>query len=123
MDGADNQEVDMGRLWEIVETWRDGIDEDLRPSYRQIATAMRVAQSTFDGWSNTPLAEMPKRRNLYAISKVTDTPFHLVVQAAIDDADLFNVTPARDAFNKHAAKLEKMRELKPRKAPRPAPGR
>lgn len=89
----------MGRLWSIIEEWRDTLE--FPPSYRQIAGAMGVVQSTFDGWKDP--VDVPKRANLYAISKVTGTPYHLVVQAAIDDADLFNAKAAQEAYEAREA--------------------
>lgn len=91
----------MGRLWSIIEEWRDTLD--FPPSYRQIAGRMGVVQSTFDGWKDP--VDVPKRANLYAISKVTGTPYHVVVQAAIDDADLFNAKAAQEAFEARAPRV------------------
>lgn len=83
----------MGKLWDIIETWRDGME--FPPSYRQIAIRLDVSQSTFDTWKN-PI-EVPARRNLLAISKLTGKPYQVVVQAAVDDTKLFDEAAAERA--------------------------
>ena len=59
-----------GKLWNIIEDWRDGMAYP--PSYRQIARDLGVSQSAFDTWK-APV-EIPKRRNLLAISRLTGVP-------------------------------------------------
>lgn len=79
-----------GKLWALVEDWRDSLE--FPPSYRQIAIRMGVSQSTFDSWKNP--VEMPKRRSLLAISRVTGVPYRRVVDAAVEDTKLYDEAAA-----------------------------
>ena len=80
----------MGKLWNILEDWRDGMAYP--PSYRQIARDLGVSQSAFDTWKNP--TEIPKRRNLLAISRLTGVPYRRVVDAAVEDTHLYDETAA-----------------------------
>lgn len=83
-----------GKLWALVEEWRDAME--FPPSYRQIAIRMGVSQSTFETWKNP--TEIPKRRNLLAISRLTGVPYRRVVDAAVEDTKLYDESAAeRDA--------------------------
>lgn len=76
----------MGKLWNIVEDWRDGME--FPPSYRQIAIRLGVSQSAFDAWKN-PI-QIPTRRSLLAISRLTGVPYRRVVDAAVEDTKLYD---------------------------------
>ena len=79
-----------GKLWNIIEDYRDGLA--FPPSYRQIAIRMGVSQSTFETWKNP--TEMPKRRSLLAISRLTGVPYRRVVDAAVEDTKLYDESAA-----------------------------
>ena len=85
-----------GKLWGIVESWRDSLE--FPPSYRQIAIRMGVSQSTFETWKNP--TEMPKRRNLLAISRLTGVPYRRVVDAAVEDTKLYDESAAEADVSK-----------------------
>src|SRR5688572_22622745 len=76
-DRKRDEGFDMGKLWNIIEDYRDGLA--FPPSYRQIAIRMGVSQSTFETWKNP--TEIPKRRSLLAISRLTGVPYRRVVDA------------------------------------------
>ena len=86
----------MGKLWNIVEDWRDGMD--FPPSYRQIAMRLGVSQSAFDAWKNP--VELPKKRSLLAISRLTDVPYRRVVDAAVEDTKLYDEASAEASSEK-----------------------
>ena len=85
-----------GKLWNIIEDWRDGMA--FPPSYRQIAIRMGVSQSTFETWKNP--TEMPKRRSLLAISRLTGVPYRRVVDAAVEDTKLYDEAAAEADVSK-----------------------
>lgn len=93
----------MGKLWNIVEDWRDGMAYP--PSERQIARSLHASPSALKTWRNPE--KMPEPRSLAAIAEVTATPFHRVVQAAIDDVGLFDEKAAVEAWEKY--KLKRMK--------------
>lgn len=82
----------MGKLWNLIEEWRDSMEYP--PSYRQIAIRMGVSQSAFDTWKAP--TEIPKRRNLLAISRVTGVPYRRVVDAAVEDTKLYDESAAEE---------------------------
>lgn len=82
----------MGKLWDLVEDWRTGMQYP--PSDRQIAIDIGVAPTTFSGWRDG-LTELPKRHNLWELHRVTNIPFEAIMQAAIDDARLFDPEQAK----------------------------
>lgn len=86
----------MGKLWDIVEDWRDGME--FPPSYRQIAIRLGVSQSAFDAWKN-PI-EIPRKRSLLAISRLTGVPYRRVVDAAVEDTKLYDEKAAEADLNK-----------------------
>lgn len=88
------------KLWNIVEEWRDSLE--FPPSYRQIALRLGVSQSTFETWKTEGAGrEMPKRRNLLAISRLTGVPYRRVVDAAIEDVRLYDEAAAEAVMDKH----------------------
>lgn len=93
----------MGKLWDIIEDWRDGMAYP--PSYRKIAIDLEVSQSTFDTWKS-PI-EMPKVHNLLAISDLTGIPYRQVVDAAVEDTGLYDKTIAEAAKSRQAARRRK----------------
>lgn len=84
----------MGKLWNIIKDWRDGMAYP--PSERQIARSLHASPSALKTWKNPE--KMPEPRSLAAIAEVTATPFHRVVQAAIDDVGLFDEKAATEAW-------------------------
>lgn len=90
-------------LWTIVQDWFD--KQQVKPSWAKVAEAMGVSQSTFDTWKNP--AEMPRRRNLWAIHELTRVPFKTVVDAAIESAEMYNAERARVAQEAHRLKKER----------------
>lgn len=86
----------MGQLWDLVQEW---IDEQHRiaPSNRQVAIALGVSQSTFKGWREG-LTDIPKRRTLWALHELTSIPYRRLVDAAIEDAGLYDEEMAKDSW-------------------------
>lgn len=84
----------MGKLWSLIQEWRDGMQYP--PSNRQIALDIGVAPTTFSGWRDG-LSELPKRHNVWELHRVTNIPFDSLMQAAIDDANLLDPERARAA--------------------------
>ena len=82
----------MGKLWSIIEEWRDGMEYP--PSDRQIAIDLGVSQSALPTWKHP--VKLPERRNLLAVSRLTRRPYRVVVEAAIEDVGLFDETAAED---------------------------
>lgn len=98
----------MGKLWDIVEDWRDGMAYP--PSYRKIAIALGVSQSSFETWKAP--TEMPKIYNLLAISRLTAVPYRRVVDAAVEDTRLYDEAAAEEAAaRKHEGYLKRLRAL------------
>lgn len=96
----------MGKLWNIIEEWRDGLA--FPPSYRQIALRLGVSQSAFDTWKDP--TKLPKPRNLLAISQLTGAPYRRVVDAAVEDTGLYDEKVAEAD-----AKVIEGQVIKPRK--------
>lgn len=88
----------MGKLWDLVEEWRDGMQ--FPPSHRKIALSIGVVPSTFKGWRDG-LSELPKRHNLWELHVLTNIPFERLMQAAIEDAGLFDPDVAKKAAIDH----------------------
>lgn len=72
----------MSELWNIVQSHRDRYG----PSVSEVARRMRVGTQTLFNWRDRPLATLPSRRVLIALSEVTNTPYRDVLQAALHDA-------------------------------------
>lgn len=120
----------MGKLWNIIEDWRDGMAYP--PSYRQIAISLGVSQSAFEVWKAP--TEMPKVHNLLAVSRLTGVPYRRVVDAAVEDTRLYDEAAAEEATErKHQAYLARLKKLgvteaegeivDPKAKRRPGPGR
>lgn len=107
----------MGKLWNIIEEWRTGME--FPPSPRQVAIRLGVSQSSFDTWENP--AEMPKRHNLLAIARLTATPYQVVVQAAVDDTKLFDEAAAEAALEKKRRRVTIAQDAKAIKPKPPKP--
>lgn len=88
----------VGKLWDLVEEWR--ADMQFPPSPRQIALAIGVVPSTFSGWRDG-LSELPKRHNLWELHVLTNIPFEQLMEAAIEDAGLFDRDTAKKAAEVH----------------------
>ncbi|MET0887745.1 MAG: hypothetical protein ABWX92_14995 [Mycetocola sp.] len=98
----------MGKLWDIIEDWRDGMAYP--PSYRKIAIDLQVSQSSFDTWKSP--TEMPKVYNLLAISRLTNVPYRRVVDAAVEDTRLYDEKAAEEAAErKHQDYLKRLEAL------------
>lgn len=98
----------MGKLWDIIEDWRDGMAYP--PSYRKIAMDLGVSQSSFDTWKAP--TEVPKLYNLLAISRLTGVPYRRVVDAVVEDTRLYDESAAEEAAaRRHADYLRRLRAL------------
>lgn len=98
----------MGKLWDIIEDWRDGMAYP--PSYRKIAIDLKVSQSSFDTWKAP--TEVPKLYNLLAISRLTGVPYRRVVDAVVEDTRLYDESAAEEAAaRKHEEYLKRLRSL------------
>lgn len=88
----------MGQLWDLVQGW---IDEQHRfpPSDRQVARGLGVSQSTLSGWRDG-MTEVPRRRTLWAIHHLTAIPYRRIVDAAIEDAGLYDEKQAEDSWTR-----------------------
>lgn len=124
----------MGKLWNILEEWRDGMAYP--PSYRKIARDLHVSQSAFDTWKAP--TEIPKTYNLLAISRLTGVPYRRVVDAVVEDTRLYDEQLAEKAWrrrmgdgpqvdivggaeveNLSATNIQAKPESEPARAPRP----
>lgn len=86
----------MGQMWDLVQEW---VDEQhrLAPSSRQVAMALGISQSTFSGWRDG-LKDVPKRRTLWALHHLTHIPYRRIMDAAIEDAGLYDERLAKEAW-------------------------
>lgn len=91
----------MGKLWTLYQEWRDGME--FPPSHRQIAARIGISSSTIAGWRDG-LAELPKRSTIWRLHEVTNIPFEALMQAAIEDAQLFDPKVAEQAALERASR-------------------
>jgi hypothetical protein len=88
-----------GALWAILQDWYD--KQPVPPTWAKVAKSLGVSQSTFDGWKAP--SEMLRRRNLWAIHRLTGVPFKTVVDAAVEAVGLYDASRAKAAAEAYRA--------------------
>jgi len=73
----------MGQLWDIIQAHID--HSPYPPSERQVATKLGVAPNALSNWKN--LRRLPQPENLHRIAQLTGTPYRVVLNAALHDAN------------------------------------
>lgn len=73
----------MGRLWDLVEEYRDG--QPYPPSVRAMATKAGMHNSTLSNWQDN-LRELPERKHMEAVARLIGRPYEVVLDAALLDA-------------------------------------
>jgi transcriptional regulator with XRE-family HTH domain len=81
----------VGSLWDLVEQHRDA--QQYPPSYRQLAVALGVSQSTFDTWKAPK--SLPTRVSIEAIARLVGVSYATVLDAALDDTR-YRIPPSQD---------------------------